>query len=141
MITFPSSSRSNDIDRICKLWRKYGSETIATCKPYYDTWINVRHYSRVNTSWLDWVVAEQIPQLKKNGTAPSKPDPSPILCQRGAELRQAAINSSGPEYARNMLIYESHSRTCPDCNPQPSGIPTGTVAVGIDNLVEKWRPK
>jgi len=80
MATFLGGSREQDIPRIEAIFARNGrafERTVAELKRYFDAWCNTlspktkRKYSRSNSSWLDWVVAGEVP-ASSNGSKPKK---------------------------------------------------------------------
>jgi len=64
MMTFPATSRDDDIERITALYQEHNSGLIDYLKPYYAKWCKSktrdgRPYSKTNTGWLDWAVASE----------------------------------------------------------------------------------
>lgn len=62
-MAFPASSRETDIDRIRKVYMRYGDGTTEYLKPYWAEWRD-RDYSKANTSWLDWATSGDVPKRK-----------------------------------------------------------------------------
>ena len=67
--TFPSTSRKDDIERICSLYPVHLGNIANYLKPFWQEWTK-RGYSKTYTAWLDWAVAGEIPltrdQKKQN---------------------------------------------------------------------------
>jgi hypothetical protein len=63
MVTFIGGTRESDIERICSLYDRHKAETVDYLKPFYQAWLG-RNYSKVNTGWLDWAIAGQVPQAR-----------------------------------------------------------------------------
>jgi hypothetical protein len=73
MVTFIGGTREKDIERICSLYDRHKVGTVEYLKPFYQAWLG-RSYSKVNTGWLDWAIAGQIPVQRGNGRVKSPAD-------------------------------------------------------------------
>jgi hypothetical protein len=71
MATFPSKSRSDDLERIYALWTRDGIKAESVMQECFTEWMK-RKYNKVNTAWLDWAISGEIPrqQQRKNGSDP-----------------------------------------------------------------------
>ncbi len=72
-VTFIGGSRERDIERICSLYDRHNAGTVAYLKPFYEAWLG-RNYSKVNTGWLDWAIAGQVPAQRNGKKAPEASD-------------------------------------------------------------------
>ena len=72
LITFPSGSRANDLERLEKIYRVQADKIEGYLQPFWVEWTG-RNYSKSNTNWLDWAVAGQIPQRKAASGSGGKP--------------------------------------------------------------------
>jgi len=68
MVTFPARSRAEDCERICSLYDRHKAQTVGYIQTFFEAW-KKRGYNQVNTAWLDWAIAGQIPQARGNGRA------------------------------------------------------------------------
>jgi len=68
MMTFPSSSIDRDIERVGIIVRQRGvDDAINYLKDFYAAWVvrkrkDGKIYSKLNTTWLDWAIAGEIPE-------------------------------------------------------------------------------
>jgi len=68
MMAFPSRSKDQDIERICMVIKERGVDgAISYLKPFFQDWVSRkrkdgRFYSRLNSTWLDWAIAGEIPK-------------------------------------------------------------------------------
>jgi hypothetical protein len=63
MVAFPSGSYSHDYERLEALYHIKGGGLADYLRPFWAEWIG-RNYGRTNTAWLDWAVAEKIPERR-----------------------------------------------------------------------------
>jgi hypothetical protein len=67
LATFPSGSMDKNIDAICSMVFEYGEdETIRRMKAAFIGWMgkrgkNGRPYSKTNTAWIDYALANEVP--------------------------------------------------------------------------------
>lgn len=80
MVVIPGKNRDDDMDKLNALIAKHRDNVVDVLKPYYQAWLD-RKYSKVNTGWLDWAIAEQIPKQKE--IPKNDDDPGAILRARG----------------------------------------------------------
>ena len=70
-VTFIGGSRERDIERICSLYDRHKAGTVAYLKPFYEAGLG-RNYSKVNTGWLDWAIAGQVPAQRNGKKGPKR---------------------------------------------------------------------
>jgi hypothetical protein len=66
MPTFPAQSRDDDIERIIAIHSQQQDKTVDYLKRFFGEWVQNRKYSKGNTAWLDWAVADDIPKKRTN---------------------------------------------------------------------------
>ena len=66
MLTFPSKSQAQDIERLRAIAQAHNGDAITYCARFFQEWRR-RGYSKSNTSWLDWAIADDIPKQKAKG--------------------------------------------------------------------------
>lgn len=63
MVALPSGSYKQDMSRLDALYRVHRGALTEYLRPFWTEWIN-RKYNKTNTAWLDWAIANQIPERK-----------------------------------------------------------------------------
>ncbi len=83
-MAFNSQTQKQDIARIGALVKTHGIlKAVEYAKPYFEAWCNRiskktgKTYSKMNTAWLDWAIAGEIPS-NGNGHKPEQQHPANI---------------------------------------------------------------
>ena len=65
MYAFPAKSKDADIERITALHEQHNGGLEEFLVPFYEAWVGPpRGYNKINTGWLDWAIAGEIPKTK-----------------------------------------------------------------------------
>ena len=97
MLTFPSRSKEQDLTRLRAIAKKHKGDRdaiIRYCAKFFQEWRR-REYSKSNTNWLDWAIADDIPKRKGKGNGKDQhvPDHTPEEHAAAASMARQIIAS------------------------------------------------